>query len=102
MSVCLPARECAQTVAAIVRALAELREAGAIDEIVVVDAASADGTAELAQVPTDMDGTFAVTLDPGPYVLEVPLATPLRMTVTVAADAPTPLLVRVPVNRQAP
>ncbi|TMK24110.1 MAG: glycosyltransferase, partial [Actinobacteria bacterium] len=49
MSVCLPARECAQTVAAIVHALAELREAGTIDEIVVVDAASADGTADVAR-----------------------------------------------------
>jgi glucosyl-3-phosphoglycerate synthase len=49
VSVCLPARECAETVAEIVRALAELRRAGAIDEIVVVDAASADGTAALAE-----------------------------------------------------
>ena len=46
---CLPARECAATVGAIVAALVPLREAGAIDEIVVVDAASADGTAELAR-----------------------------------------------------
>jgi glucosyl-3-phosphoglycerate synthase len=49
VSVCLPARECAQTVGEIVGALAELREAGAIDEIVVVDAASADGTAAVAR-----------------------------------------------------
>jgi glucosyl-3-phosphoglycerate synthase len=49
VSVCLPARECAGTVGEIVRALAALREAGAIDEIVVVDAASADGTAAVAQ-----------------------------------------------------
>lgn len=49
VSVCLPARECAQTVGQIVSALVELREAGAIDEIVVVDAASADGTAHIAQ-----------------------------------------------------
>jgi glucosyl-3-phosphoglycerate synthase len=49
ISVCLPARECAATVGAIVAALVPLREAGAIDEIVVVDAASADGTAELAR-----------------------------------------------------
>jgi glucosyl-3-phosphoglycerate synthase len=48
VSVCLPARECAATVGEIVGALAELREAGAIDEIVVVDAASADGTAAVA------------------------------------------------------
>lgn len=49
VSVCLPARECADTVGAIVGALAELRAGGAIDEIVVVDAASADGTAEAAE-----------------------------------------------------
>ncbi len=48
VSVCLPARECADTVGEIVGALAELREAGAIDEILVVDAASADGTAAVA------------------------------------------------------
>jgi glucosyl-3-phosphoglycerate synthase len=48
VSVCLPARECAGTVGAIVGALCELRAAGAIDEVVVVDAASADGTAEAA------------------------------------------------------
>jgi glucosyl-3-phosphoglycerate synthase len=45
VSVCLPARECSGTVGEIVAALAELRRAGAIDEIVVIDAASADGTA---------------------------------------------------------
>ncbi|HXD54147.1 MAG TPA: glucosyl-3-phosphoglycerate synthase [Solirubrobacteraceae bacterium] len=48
VAVCLPARECAATVGAIVRALGELREAGALDEIVVIDAASVDGTAEIA------------------------------------------------------
>jgi glucosyl-3-phosphoglycerate synthase len=49
VSVCLPARECATTVGEIVGALGELREAGAIDEVVVVDAASADGTAGVAE-----------------------------------------------------
>jgi len=49
VSVCLPARECAETVAAIVAALGELRTAGAIDAIVVVDAASQDGTATVAE-----------------------------------------------------
>ncbi len=49
VSVCLPARECGETVGAIVKTLAELREQGAIDEIVVVDAASADGTAAVAE-----------------------------------------------------
>ncbi len=49
MSVCLPARECADTVGEIVAVLCGLREQGVLDEIVVVDAASADGTAEVAE-----------------------------------------------------
>lgn len=49
VSVCLPARECVATVGEIVGALAGLREAGALDEIVVVDAASEDGTAAVAR-----------------------------------------------------
>jgi len=49
VSVCLPARECAPTVGDIVSVLAGLRGAGAIDEVVVVDAASQDETALLAQ-----------------------------------------------------
>ncbi len=49
VSVCLPTRECAQTVGEIVSALAPLCEQGAIDEIVVIDAASADGTAAVAR-----------------------------------------------------
>ena len=49
VSVCLPARECAATIGEIVGALLELRETGAIDEVVVVDAASSDGTAAIAE-----------------------------------------------------
>jgi glucosyl-3-phosphoglycerate synthase len=49
VTVCLPARDCAATVGEIVGALAGLREAGAIDRIVVVDAASSDGTAQVAE-----------------------------------------------------
>jgi glucosyl-3-phosphoglycerate synthase len=49
ISVCLPARECAGTVEGIIEALLGLRAAGAIDEVVVIDAASADGTAERAE-----------------------------------------------------
>jgi len=48
VAVCLPAKECAGTVGGIVRALSYLREAGAIDEVLVIDAGSADGTAGLA------------------------------------------------------
>jgi glucosyl-3-phosphoglycerate synthase len=49
VTVCLPARECAATVGEIVGRLSTLREAGAIDAIVVVDAASPDGTAQVAE-----------------------------------------------------
>jgi glucosyl-3-phosphoglycerate synthase len=49
ISVCLPARECAATVAPIVGELVALRDLGAVDEVVVVDASSSDGTAVLAE-----------------------------------------------------
>jgi glucosyl-3-phosphoglycerate synthase len=48
VSVCLPARECAPTVGAIVQRLEQLRHQGVIDEVVVIDAASADDTAQVA------------------------------------------------------
>lgn len=49
VSVCLPARECAATVAQIVATLGALRAQGVVDEIVVVDAASSDDTAGAAR-----------------------------------------------------
>lgn len=49
ISVCLPARECARTIAGVLGALMPLREARAIDEVVVIDAGSHDGTAALAR-----------------------------------------------------
>jgi glucosyl-3-phosphoglycerate synthase len=48
VSVCVPAKECVGTVGRVVGELMKLREAGAIDEVMVVDAASADGTAAVA------------------------------------------------------
>ena len=48
VSVVLPTREEAATVAAIVAPLAELRDLGLIDELVVIDAGSRDATACLA------------------------------------------------------
>jgi glycosyltransferase involved in cell wall biosynthesis len=48
VSVILPAKECAQTLPAILRHVVELRAAGVVDEILVVDAASGDGTAAVA------------------------------------------------------
>jgi len=47
-SVCIPAREEAATIGPIVRSLVELRERGAIDQVVVIDAGSADGTGQIA------------------------------------------------------
>ncbi len=48
VSVCVPARGEARTIGHIVEALVGLRESGVVDEVVVLDAASADGTAEIA------------------------------------------------------
>jgi glucosyl-3-phosphoglycerate synthase len=48
VSVCLPARECAATVGAVAEACLGLAEKGVLDEVVVVDAGSRDGTAEIA------------------------------------------------------
>jgi len=48
ISVCVPAREEAATIAGVVAPLIALREAGVIDQVVVVDADSHDGTAAIA------------------------------------------------------
>jgi glucosyl-3-phosphoglycerate synthase len=48
VSVCVPAREEAATIGKIVRDLVGLRERGVIDQVVVVDAASEDGTGRIA------------------------------------------------------
>jgi glycosyltransferase involved in cell wall biosynthesis len=45
----LPARECATTIGPILAAIAPLQAAGLLDELVVVDADSADGTAAVAR-----------------------------------------------------
>ena len=48
VSVCVPAREEAATVGKIVRDLVALREKGVIDQVVVLDASSEDGTGRIA------------------------------------------------------
>jgi glucosyl-3-phosphoglycerate synthase len=48
ISICLPARNCAATVGVIVERLAALRDRDLIDEIVVIDGDSEDGTAAVA------------------------------------------------------
>jgi glucosyl-3-phosphoglycerate synthase len=49
VAVVLPAREVAATIGPILAAIAPLRAAGLLDEVVVVDADSEDGTAEIAR-----------------------------------------------------
>lgn len=49
VSVVLPAREVAQTIGPIVAALVPLRDAGLLDELLVIDAGSADGTTDVAR-----------------------------------------------------
>lgn len=48
ISVILPARDVADTIASIIDSLEPLREIGLIDEVLVIDAASHDGTAAIA------------------------------------------------------
>ena len=48
VSVVLPAREVAGTIGPIIAALMPLRDAGLLDEVLVIDAASTDGTAAIA------------------------------------------------------
>jgi glucosyl-3-phosphoglycerate synthase len=48
VSVCVPAKECSGTVAGVVAELVALQSAEVIDEVIVVDADSVDGTAALA------------------------------------------------------
>jgi glucosyl-3-phosphoglycerate synthase len=48
VSVCLPAREEASAIGPIVETLVELKGRGVLDQILVVDAASEDGTADIA------------------------------------------------------
>jgi glucosyl-3-phosphoglycerate synthase len=48
ITVCVPTRETAATIAAVLRELRALRDGGLVDQILVIDAASADGTATIA------------------------------------------------------
>ena len=49
VSVCVPAREEAATIARVVAPLVDLREEGVVDQVLVADADSLDGTAEIAR-----------------------------------------------------
>jgi glucosyl-3-phosphoglycerate synthase len=48
VSVVVPARECAGTIGAIAQTLAGMRDRGLVDQVLVVDADSSDGTAQIA------------------------------------------------------
>lgn len=48
VSVCVPTREAATTIEATVRQICELGEAGLVDQVLVIDADSEDGTAAIA------------------------------------------------------
>jgi len=48
IAVILPAREVARSIGAIARCVVDLRDAGLIDEALLIDSASVDGTAEIA------------------------------------------------------
>jgi glucosyl-3-phosphoglycerate synthase len=49
-TVVIPTKECAETIAGVLRATVQpLNEAGLLDEVVVIDAGSRDGTAQLAR-----------------------------------------------------
>lgn len=75
LSVVIPARQVASTIGRICESLLPLRNEGLIDELLVVDAASSDGTAEVArragaeihqqdQLPAGYDGGAAGRLGP--------------------------------------
>jgi glucosyl-3-phosphoglycerate synthase len=49
VTVCLPAREVATTIGPILEVILGLRDEGIVDQVLVIDAASADGTATLAE-----------------------------------------------------
>lgn len=64
----LPTRECAATIGPILDRLAPLRDAGLIDQLIVVDADSADGTATIARehgARTLLESALRPDLGPG-------------------------------------
>jgi glucosyl-3-phosphoglycerate synthase len=48
VSICLPTRETADTIGPNVETLVKLRDSGVVDQVLVIDAGSQDGTAEIA------------------------------------------------------
>lgn len=69
VSVCVPAREEAATIAGVVAVLVALRDAGVVDQVVVVDADSADGTGAIAAaVGAEVYNQAGLLGDNGPIV----------------------------------
>jgi glucosyl-3-phosphoglycerate synthase len=69
ISVCVPAREEARTIAQVVAPLVALREAGVIDRVVVVDDDSRDGTAAIAaELGADVHRQAALLPQYGPVL----------------------------------
>ncbi len=62
VAVCIPARNEAVTIGAIVRSVARLRDGGTVDDLVVVDDGSTDGTVAVARAA----GARVVSTDGGP------------------------------------
>jgi glucosyl-3-phosphoglycerate synthase len=68
-SVCVPARNTAETIAPIVETLAGLRERGVVDQVLVVDAGSSDGTAHIALAHgADVHGEADLLSNVGPVL----------------------------------
>ncbi len=69
ISVCVPTREEAATIAGVVGPLVALRDAGVVDQVVVVDADSADGTGAIAaRLGADVYGQAELAPDYGPVL----------------------------------
>jgi glucosyl-3-phosphoglycerate synthase len=69
ISVCVPAREEAATIAGVLEPLLALVEGGVIDQVVVVDADSADGTGEIAaRLGAEVHSESALAPEFGPVV----------------------------------
>jgi len=67
ISVCVPVREEALTIAGVVAPLVALREAGVIDQVVVADADSADGTGAIAaELGAEVHSQAGMLADNGP------------------------------------
>jgi glucosyl-3-phosphoglycerate synthase len=67
VTVCVPARDEAETIAAIVRDLVDLRRAGVVDQVLIADHDSTDGTGEIAaDLGAEVIRTSAVFPELGP------------------------------------